>query len=50
MIIMIIIIPIGISTEDLTHQISTDEQNKDDGQKHYSLCKDKTKNKNKIKN
>jgi hypothetical protein len=49
MIIMIIIIPIGISTEHLTHQISMDEQNKDDGQKHYSLYKDKTKNKIQIK-
>ncbi len=29
---IIIIIPIGISTKDLTHQISMDEQDKDDGQ------------------
>jgi hypothetical protein len=32
MMMMIIIIPIGISTKDLTHQMSMDEQNKDDGQ------------------
>jgi hypothetical protein len=29
-IIIIIIIPIGISTKDFTHHISMDEQNKDD--------------------
>jgi hypothetical protein len=32
MMTIIIIIPIGISTKDLTHQISMDEQDKDDGQ------------------